>query len=305
MERKIAIADLRRAVDEAYEKFKSEKGGTVDPRLQADAKDFGIAVVLAKGGEVIKKGDADTPSPLGAVANVNSDAVLLQQIGQEELIKKMGFGKCCQQKPDLPGICPFCLRTLSAIDPANDPDSKWNLLIGNLINMMGSAPELDDKLYIAMKAELVKEGAEDAIAKAQWYLYDNTANALDLYTRMGAMRATALQAATFMATIAADGICPANGQIAYDGHLSCRIVRRIAALGMGCGTPFWMMKTGLPAKASFGGLVAGVLPGGYGIAAYGPALDDKGVSLKAAQAVKYIQDQLDICVYDSARPEFV
>lgn len=304
MERKIAVADMRKALDEAYEKYKSEKGGTPDPRVSHRANDFGIAVVLADG-TVIKKGDADTPTPLGAVANVNSDVVLLQQIGQQELIKKMGFGKCCATKPNLPGICPYCLRTLSAIEPSNDTDAKWNLLIGNLINMMGTAPVLDDDLYKAMVADNAKQGLEDEIAKAQWYLYDDTAIALNLYTRMGAMQATAVQAANFMATIAADGVNPTTKVIAYDGHLSCRIVRRIASLGLGCRTAYWMMSTGLPAKAGFGGLVAGVLPGGFGIAAYSPELGEDGISIKAAQAIKYIIDKLDICVYDSARPEFV
>lgn len=303
MERKIAVADLRKAVDDAYEKFKSEKGGTVDPRIAPNPKDFGIAVVLTDG-TVIKKGDADTPTPLGAVANVNQDAVLLQQMSQSELIKAMGFGKD-EERPDIKGFCPYCLRTLSAIEPSNDPDAKWNLLIGNMINMMGSAAVLDDKLYEAMVKENTLNGVEDAVAKARWYLYDNAGTSIDLYTRQSAMRSTAVQAAMFFATVAADGVNPQTKQIAFDGENSCRIVRRIASMGLGMRTPYWMMSTGLPVKAGFGGLVAGVLPGGFGIAAYSPELGGDGISIKGAKAVKSVMDALGICVYDSARPEFV
>ena len=67
MERKISIADLQKAVDEAYEKFKDCNDGSVDPRSgSVNTSDFGISVMLADGTQ-ISRGNTDVSSPMGSL----------------------------------------------------------------------------------------------------------------------------------------------------------------------------------------------------------------------------------------------
>ena len=77
MERKISFANLQEVVKSAYELNKSEKGGTIDPRVASEAKagSFGISVVLTDGRSV-DKGDADALFALGKIARIPLAVVL-------------------------------------------------------------------------------------------------------------------------------------------------------------------------------------------------------------------------------------
>ncbi len=302
MERKISLADLQKTVDEAYENFKSIKEGSVDP-LAKPKKDnsFGISVVLTDG-TVVNKGDTDVDSPLGNVAKIGTAAVLLQQNTPEQIVSKgCGCGCGCKKgdKPKLV-ISAKGVRAVSMVQPTGDADGKYDVLINNLINMMGDAPVFDDSLYQALAKEVSDAGTVDAIESAGFTLYDKADVAVKVFTKLLALRATTEQAATFGATVAADGRNPRNGQIAFDGSIAANIVA-VMAKGSKKVSRGWMMEVGLPARRSFGGLVLAVLPGFGAIAAYSPELDENGTSVKAAKAIRYIANKLGLNVYASAR----
>ena len=305
MERTISLSDLRKVVDEAYEQFKDEHAGSVDPRIKdAKADDFGISVVLTDG-TVINKADAQTPAAIGNISKIPTSIALLSQMSPEDLMKKSGC--CCKckkdgkkQKPDIP-VSSHGIRAVSAIEPTGDPDGKWNVIINNMINLMGSAPELDDNLYKSLKDEVAKADVENVLAADGFSLYDDAPTAIDLYIRQMAMKATTEQLATMCATIAADGRNPKTGEHVFDGTISQRVVAMMAIHGPHKESKPWMMATGLPAKSGFGGAIAGVMPGAFGIAAYSPELNEAGVSIKAAQAIRYIMNKLQLSVFASSR----
>ncbi len=305
MERTISLTELRGAVDEAYELFKDEHSGSVDPRIKNTKENaFGISLVLTDG-TVINKGDADVPSPIGAISKIPASVALLSQMSPADLIKKSGicFCRCCggkARKPDIP-LSSHGIRAVSAIEPTGDADGKWEVIINNMINLIGSAPELDDDLYKALTEEAAKANVENVIAEAGYTLYDDAPIAIDLYIRQMAMTATSEQLATMCATIAADGRNPKTGEHVFDGCISPTVTALMAVHGPHKEAKPWMVATGLPAKSGFGGAIAGVLPGVFGIAAYSPELNEAGVSIKAAQAIRHIMQKLQLSVFASAK----
>lgn len=60
MERKLSFTDVTKTVEDAYEKYKSIKEGTVDARVAGESREdaFGISVVLTDG-RVFTKGDTE------------------------------------------------------------------------------------------------------------------------------------------------------------------------------------------------------------------------------------------------------
>lgn len=301
MERIIGLSQLRAAIDEAYEHFKSEKEENVDSRItNADIKDFAIAAVLTDG-TLIDKSDADKKFPIGAIAKVPLFELLLSQYSIDEILKKSGRCECHKyEKPHLP-ISRHGVRATSAIQPVGDPDSKWNLIVDNMIDLMGSAPEFDDDLYKRLKEINDEAGVVDTIAKSGYYLYDDAPLSIDLYTRQLAMKASVTQLAVMGATIAADGVNPLTGKIVFDGAVAQNVVASMAAHGPHKANKAWLVASGLPASSGFGGGIVGVLPGVMGIAAYAPGLSEKGFSVKGAQALRYVMNKLDISVFASAR----
>lgn len=301
MERKIKFSDLKKAVEQAYEECRKDNEGTVDPRIEdVDDSKFGISVMLTDGTE-INVGDVDEASAMGAISKIPTHLLLNSQISPEEMMKKAGMCcvKCQGEKVHF-GISKHAMRAVSLIEPTGDADGKWDIMINNIINMMGTSPVLDDKLYEKLKAneaEIVEQVKAD-----NYTLADDTNIVVDLVTRLDCMKASAKQLAQMGATIAADGVNPKSGEIAFDGELAKGVVAAMAVMGPHKMRKPWLIISGLPAKSSFAGAILGVFPGVGAIAAYSPKLNAMGVSERGAKALIQIMKTLDISVFDSARP---
>lgn len=300
-EHRIKQADIKAAVEEIYNKYKDmQPDGTVDPRLtDVDAGKFGIAVMLTDG-TLIEAGDTDTASPLGSIAKV--PLMTAMRIQRENKADKTQDKRCAlkdyhSSKPERMPVSVNGIRLMSAIEPANDADGKWNIVI-NLVNAMTGTPlVLDDKLYESMTLTNRAADVENAMAANEFYLFDDAPIAIDLYTRLTAMQATARQLAAMGATLAASGKNPATGDYVFDRAVSPKVVASMAAKGPHKMSLHWLIKSGLPAKSSFGGSVMGVFPGVMSVVAYSPVVNDDGVSIKAAKAVHHIMKRLGINVF--------
>lgn len=310
MTRKITLADLKAAVEEAYEKFANAPAGTPDARIKGvEPSTFGISVVLTDG-TVISKGDTETAVPMGNTMLVPLHAILLTQMTPDKLAEKSG--KCPYtwtegKKPQKPHT-PFnshALRAISAIEPSGDSDGKWDIISDMLTSMMGTSPVLDDELYKTLTKQAVDDKVEDNLAAASYFLYDDAQIAIDLYAKAAAMKASADQLATMGATIAADGVNPETNAEVFDGSISAPLVSTMTAKALHKMTAPWLLRAGLPAKSGFGGSVVGVLPGVFGIAAVAPGLNMVGVSEKASQALLFIMQKLGLSVFSSAKVEIV
>lgn len=306
MERHISLADVEATVKAAYERVKemNTEGSVCSNTKNVDADKFGIVVTLTDG-RTVKVGDTDVASPLGGIVNVPLYALHREQkLGQPKPDK--GCESCCcksgegHNRPKGLPLSAKGLKLVSKIQPQGDSDGKYDVIEDMIVGMMGSAPVLNDELYRTLKQSAIDAGEENAIAAAGYELYDNTASCIDVYSKLCALMATPEQVGVMGATIAADGRNPINGEYAFDGEIAPRVVAYMAAHGPHHLSKKWLVKTGLPAKSSCGGMIAGVYPGVMSIVAYSPVLNEKGVSMKAAKAIRMIMKQLDINVFDSA-----
>lgn len=311
MERKISYQDVEKALNNAYEKYKDNNDGNVDPRLSGDEDSFGIAVVLADG-RTLTAGDTKATAPLGRIARVPLSVELLSQYTPEELAKKSKGGCCCGDKSKEQKPCPatkpkiafgaHSVRAVSAVAPQGDHDGKYQVLLDRLIALTDGEPKFDDELYKLLSEEALSMKMAEVLKDADYMLYDDAAICLDVYARLMALRLNTEQLAVLGATIAADGRNPRSGVYAFDGAVAANVVGLMASRKLGHkGRKAWMMRTGLPAAASFGGTVVAVLPGFGAIAARSPRLCDNGVSIRAARAIADFAATLQLNVYASAR----
>lgn len=312
MERTIRLQDVRAAVDEAYNKFKDEQCGEVDPRFtDAKSDDFAISVMLADG-STVEAGNTEATFPLGNIAKVPVYATLFSQNDcVKDAVEKLTGGCGCNSKgcPTTPKphhlpVNRKGVRAVSAIQPTGDSDGKFSIISSMLIDMAGTSPMLDDKLYQRLSDENREADVENRLAEAEYVLYDDAPIAIDLYTRLTAMRATVRQLAEMGATIAAGGRNPETGNGPFDKAVAGRVVAAMAAKGMHKMSMPWLVMSGVPAQAGFGGGVVGVVPGVMGIAAYSPKLGGKRVSPKAAHAIAYIANKLGVSAFMEREVKF-
>ncbi|MDE6324148.1 MAG: glutaminase [Paramuribaculum sp.] len=306
MERHIKLADVEAVVKNIYEKYKdADIDGQVDPRLtDADASRFGIVVTLTDG-RTIAVGDTDVPAPMDRLVLVPVMAVHREQklgnphkchCGKDEL-----NDSCKCRKPEGLNVCPKALRLVSKIQPKDDADGKYGVIESMIVNMMGSAPVLNDSLYEAMTKANIESDVENKMAAAGIELYDDASSVISTTTKLRALQADLKQMAMMGATLAADGRNPLTGEYAFDGEISPKVVAFMAVKGPRHLAKKWLMKAGLPAMSSFGGTIMGVYPGVMSIAAYSPVVNPDGVSIKAYKAIHHIMKHLDLNVFDSAK----
>lgn len=307
MERKISLADVQKAVDNAYENNKSVKAGEINARVEgiADAKDFGIAVVLTDG-RVIKKADADTKFVIGDIARVAVATALMQQYTPEEIVKKSGTMPKEKHDPkdhDIKlHINKHALRATSAIEPTGDKEGKYNLLVNTLINMSKGEPVFNDKVYEELTKEAQEYDIVNRLAQRGYTLYDDPALVIDVYDKLKSLQLTATEVATMGATIAADGVNPATKEVVFDGSKAASIVTLLTTVGNKRRKRAELMAIGLPVVHSFGGGVLAVLPGFGAIAAYSPEIcDECHASAKGMKAIKSIANELGLNIFASAR----
>lgn len=303
----IRLSELRDAVNEAYEEYKSIDSGSVDQRVkEADPDNFAISVALTDG-TVFNKGDAQVQFPMGQISRIPVTSLLIEQ---KATLKSDGGGECpechCTDKtndfkagkPDIP-FGSRGIKAISKLQPHGDPDSKWNFIVNRLIALTGSEPKLDVRLYEHLKKEAKDKNFAGKIEECGFPLKDDAKQSVDLYLRGLSMNVSTQQLAEMGATIAADGVNPFTRQTVYDGVLSQHLVAKLALKSHKLRR--FIMKTGLPAAAGFGGGVVGVLPGVLSIAAYSPRLCDNGVSIRASRAIAFVMKKLGLSVFGSTR----
>lgn len=314
MERTIKIQDVKNVVADAYSKFKNEQCGAEDFRVSdANPDDFAITVMLTDG-TVVEAGDVDKAFAMGNIAKVPVYTTLFSQNeSAKEVMEKLNGGCGCNSKgkgcPSTPKphhlpVNRRGVRAVSIIEPTGDSDGKFDIISSMMIGLAGDSPVLDDNLYKRLTADNQAANVENRLAESEYVLYDNAQIAIDLYTRLTAMRATTRQLAEMGATIAAGGRNPETSNELFDSSVSRRVVAAIAAKGMHKMSMQWLVVSGVPAQAGFGGGVLGVVPGVLGIAAYSPKVNGKGVSPKAAHAVAYIANQLGVNAFSGEGVKF-
>lgn len=320
MQKDISVSGLKTLVAEAYEQVKKVKGGAnanYIPFLANVPSDlFGIAVVLPDG-EVIVQGDTDYVFGIESVSKVHTAILAMRQYGADTILQKIGadatglpFNSVMailleNDHPSTPLVNAGAITACSMVKPTGNADAKWQAIVENMTDLCGSPLKLLDELY---KSESETNFNNRSIA---WLLrnynriYDDPNMSLDLYTRQCSMGVTARQLAVAAATIAGSGKNPVTGKQVFDPSMMPQIVSLIATVGFYEHTGDWLYTSGIPAKTGVGGGVMGILPGGFGIAAFSPPLDDAGNSVRAQAAIKYVAQKLGVNVFNGMSVNFV
>ncbi len=318
MTTKITVAQIKEAVNEAYESVREEKGGAnanyIPYLANIDSSLFGVTVCLPNG-EVIEAGDTGYAFGIESVSKVPTAILVMDQYGPEELLEKIGadatglpfnsiFAILLEKDhPSTPLVNAGAISADSMVKPVGDSDAKWKAITDFLTDLCGSPLRLIDELYKSESETNFNNRAIAWLLKNYSRIYDDPAMSLDLYTRQCSMGITATQLAVAGATIASDGRNPVTGKQAFKKGLMPQIVSLIAAVGFYEHTGDWIYTSGIPAKTGVGGGIMGVLPGVMGIAAFSPPLDDAGNSVRAQAAIKYVANKLGLNVFNGKNVE--
>lgn len=311
-DRIITKDEIRAAVKEAYLQFKGNREGkNADyiPYLAGiNSELFGISVVLLDG-ETISIGDTDYRFGIESVSKVHTAILVLKQYGANAVLQKIGadatglpFNSIIailleNDHPSTPLVNAGAITACSMVRPTGDADAKWNAIVSNMEELVGSAPVLIDELYRSESDTNFNNRSIAWLLKNYGRIYDDPIMSLDLYTRQCSLGVNTVQLAVTAATIAGRGINPVTGKKVFDASLAHKITSLIATVGFYERSGDWLYSSGIPAKSGVGGGVMGIMPGLFGIASFSPPIDAAGNSVRAQLAVRYIMNKLDLSVF--------
>ena len=307
-----APADVQRAVDAAYSKFRSlQEGKNADyiPALaKVDPNLFGIAVVTADG-KVYTAGDVKTEVSIQSISKVFTMAQVIQEQGPEAIEKRIGVDATGARfnsiiavegvrtvigtgAPEMnPLVNPGAISATSMVTGSTS-DAVWKKIMDFHNDSAGRQLTVLQDVYKSESDTNQRNQAIGALMLAYGYIKTNWQQAVDLYTRQCSIGVNARDLATMAATLAASGKNPVTGKQVMDAGKVPGVLAVMATAGLYDDSGKWLYHTGLPAKSGVGGGIIAVSPGKFGIAVVSPPLDAAGNSIRAQRAITDISNAL-------------
>jgi glutaminase len=302
---------IEKALSEAYNKFKDDKGGknadyikelaTVDPNI------FGIAIITTDG-KVYSMGDVSSMVSIQSVSKVFTMAKVVEDLGHQAVQDKIGVDATGMRfnsivavelqkgKEINPLVNPGAIAATSLI-PGKDSVEKWKNIMAIQSAFAGRTLTMNWPVYVSEAGDNLRNQAIAHLLFAYGRMYFDPVQSTDLYTKQCAINVNAKDLANMAATLANGGINPVTKTKVVSPETVMYTLPVMVTAGLYDDSGIWFFNCGLPAKSGVGGGLLAVCPGQFGIAVVSPPLDAAGNSVKAQKAIEYIVAQLNVNPY--------
>ncbi len=305
-------ADIQKAVDAAYAKYKGlQEGKNADyiPALaKVDPNLFGIALVTPDG-KVYTAGDVKTEVSIQSISKVFTMAQVIQEQGLDSIRKRIGVDATGARfnsiiaiegvktvvgtgAPEMNALVNPGAISATSMVTGGSADAVWAKIIGFHNDAAGRQLTVLQDVYKSESDSNQRNQAIGALMLAYGYIKDNWQQAVDLYTRQCSIGVNAKDLGMMAATLAAGGKNPVTGKRVLDAEKVPGVLAVMATAGLYDDSGKWLYRTGLPGKSGVGGGLIAVSPGKFGIAVVSPPLDDAGNSVRAQNAIADISNAL-------------
>jgi glutaminase len=305
---------VKRLVEEAHAKFKSNKDGQnsqVYPALARVPSDlFGICVV-GTSGNVYAVGDTDHEFSIMSVSKPFVFALVCERLGPEEIRKKIGANAtgrpfnslgAVENSPDgrtNPMVNAGAIATTSLV-PGNSVAEKWKFIHDGLSAFAGRTLPLNDEVYASATETNFRNRSIAWLLETRNTIYCDPLEATDLYTKQCSLNVSARDLAVMGATLADGGVNPITKKRVVDSSVCHYALAVMTTAGMYETSGDWLYDVGLPGKSGIGGGIVTVSPGKGGLGTFAPPLDAAGNSVKGILAAKHLSQELGMDLFVSA-----
>jgi len=308
-------AALQKAVDDAYAKFKDEKGGanaSYIPYLAKVPSDLFAVVIVTVDGKVYQAGDANYAFAIESVSKPFTASLVMQESGPQVIFDKIGVeptgmpfnSVIAIELEPTHSVNPFvnagAMASVSLVQAAN-PHERWEKILAQYGKFAGEKLAMSDEVY---RSEASCNQHNRGIAELLFSynrLYSDPLETCDVYTRQCSVLVTAKQLAVMGATIANGGVNPLTRERCLDAAYVPRLLAVMMMAGFYDESGAWAWKAGLPSKTGVGGGIVSIVPGKMAIVGFSPPLDASGNSVRGASAIQQIVDDLGLNLFGTGK----
>jgi glutaminase len=306
---------LQGVVDDAYAKFKNDKGGkNADyiPYLAGVPSNLCGVCIVTVDGQVFTAGDVNYSFSIQSCSKVFTLCQVMQESGEEAVLEKIGVEPTGMA---FNSVVALGMHDNKAINPlvncgamasvsmvkANNAAERWDRILAYQSKFAGEQLKLIDDVYKSEAATNWRNRGMAFILFNNGNLFCEPLEACDVYTKQCSIGVTARQLAVMGATLANGGVNPLTKERCIDSKHVPRVLAVMTMAGFYDGSGAWAYTAGLPAKTGVGGGIVAVVPGRMAIVGFGPPLDQYGNSVRGQEAIRYIAEQLDLSVFGSVK----
>jgi len=231
---------LKAAVNDAYQKFKSDGSGKnadyIPYLAHVDSKLFGIAVVTTDN-KSYTLGDLDYAFSIQSISKVFTLALAMEELGVDKVFERVGnepTGRAfnsVQAVVDMPShtgnalVNAGAIATTSLISGRN-AEEKWNKILGFYGAAAGEKLTLIDEVYKSEAATNQGNRALAALLLKYDRIYGEPLEAVDIYTKQCSVGVNVKQLARMGATLANNGINPVTATVSSKPRMLLRFFPR-------------------------------------------------------------------------------
>jgi len=304
---------VRRSLDEAYERYRTETKGErsrIYPALaRVPAHLFGICAAGTRGG-LHAVGDAEYGFTIMSVAKPFVFALICGTLGPEEVRRRLGVNAtglpfnslaAVERGPQgrtNPLVNPGAISTAS-LAPGGTVAAKWSFLHDGLSRFAGRGLPLDDDVYASASATNHRNRALADLLQTYDLLGCDPMDAVDLYTRQSCLRVSVTDLAVMGATLANGGVNPRTNDLVVEPAVCHFALAVMATAGLYETSGDWLYDVGVPGKSGIGGGIVVVSPGKGALATFAPPLDGFGNSVRGQLAAKFLSHRLGLTLFAS------
>jgi glutaminase len=304
---------VRRLVDEAYERFRTNDEGAnsdVYPALARVPRDlFGVSVV-AVGGAVHAIGESEHEFSIMSVSKPFVFALVCEARGAAVVRDKLGVNstglpfnslEAIEQGEDgrtNPMVNAGAIATTSLV-PGTSAEAKWQLIHEGLSRFAGRTLALNGEVYESASQTNHRNRSIAGLLEDYGRIYSDPVEATDLYTRQCSLNVTAKDLAVMGATLAGGGLNPLTRERVIDARTCHYTLAVMATAGLYETSGEWLYDIGLPGKSGIGGGIVTVSPGKGGLGTFAPPLDTAGNSVKGQLTAEFLSRRLGLDLFVS------
>ena len=283
--------------------------GYIPELASKDPSKLGIAVYNMEG-TLSTAGDCEEKFTMQSISKVIALILALEQNGFENVFSKVGMeptgdafnttvrlDHLTNNKPFNPMINAGAIAVTSTIRGATLEERKEACL--DCARRLTGDPALgvDYEVFLSEANTGYKNRAIIYLMRSNGIIEGNCEEHLELYFLLCSLACSCKDLAFFAATLANNGVSPVTGE----RLIQPRVVRLVRSLMVTCGmydySGEFAATVGMPAKSGVGGGIISCAIGQYGIATYGPALDDKGNSIGGLKIMEYLSDNMGLSIF--------
>ncbi len=286
------------------------KPGSYIPELASkNPSRLGIAVCDMEG-NLSSAGDCEERFTMQSISKVIALILALEQNGYDIVFSKVGLeptgdsfnstvrlDHLTNNKPFNPMINAGAIAVASTIRGATLEERKAvsidfaRKLTGN------SSLDVDYEVFLSESNTGFKNRAIIYLMRSNGIIEGNCEDHLELYFLLCSLACSCQDLAVFAATLANNGVSPITGETL----IQPRTVKLVRSLMVTCGmydySGEFASTVGMPSKSGVGGGIISCSIGQYGIATYGPSLDDKGNSIGGLKILEYLSENMGLSIF--------